>query len=85
MHTHSNETVKVRAEYTDTFAGEANYSWCNRQDMEFPSGISDREVMRQVKARMGITGMRGRTHNFGDFIEFRPYRCATILFISFTY
>jgi len=44
----------------------------------------DRELMRKAKAAMGITGMRGRRTSYGDYIEFRPYGCATVMFISFS-
>lgn len=83
----SNEsgTVTVAVEYTDTFGGEANYSWVERVNLTFPSGVSDRAVMRAAKAAMGLTGVRGRRADYGDTLEFRPYGEATVLFVSFTY
>lgn len=67
------------AEYTDTFGGEANYSWVHR--VTLPAYLSDRQAMRRAKAVMGLTGLRGRTYNSGDVIEFRPYGHNTVLFI----
>jgi len=86
-------------EYTDTFAGEANYSWVRRARVDMPelthygydgssnfqhaNKIARRELMRKAKAEMGLTGVRGIVHDYGDMIEFRPYRSCTIMFISY--
>lgn len=45
--------------------------------------IANRELMKAVKARLGLNGVRGVTTNHGDVIAFRPYRCATVLFINY--
>lgn len=86
-------------EYTDTFAGEANYSWVKRATVSVPelthngydgsqgyakaNKRQERELMRKAKASMGLTGVRGVKHSTGDAIEFRPYRSATVMFITF--
>lgn len=85
-------------EYTDTFAGEANYCWVKRGKVSMPelthygydgsqgytraNRIEKRELMRKVKAELGLTGMRGVTSDYGDMIEFRPYGSCTVLFIN---
>ena len=85
-------------EYTDTFGGDANYSWVRRGKVSMPelthygydgsqgysraNKIEKRELMRKVKAELGLTGVRGVTYNHGDMIEFRPYRSCTVLFIN---
>lgn len=87
-------------EYTDTFAGEANYCWVKRGKVTMPElthygydgstnysraeRIANRELMKAVKAKLGLTGIRGRTYHYGDTIEFRPYGLATVLFITYT-
>lgn len=87
-------------EFTDTYAGEANYSWVKRARVDMPelthygydgsqgyfraSKIYDRELMRRAKAAMGLTGIRGRVDNYGDTIEFRPYGMCAVMFISWT-
>ena len=86
-------------EYTDTFGGEANYSWVRRAVVHMPelthygydggtnygkaNKIYTRELMRKAKQAVGITGARGRTYWHGDNGEFRPYRSCTVLFISY--
>jgi len=86
-------------EYTDTFGGEANYSWVRRATISVPelthygydgsSGfvkaekIANRELMKAAKAAMGLTGVRGVTYHRGDMSEFRPYRACTVMFVNF--
>lgn len=86
-------------EYTDTFGGEANYSWVRRAKVTMPelthygydggtnyaraNKIANRELLKRAKAEMGLTGVRGRVDHYGDMIEFRPYRMCTVLFITF--
>lgn len=86
-------------EYTDTFGGEANYSWVRRATVTMPelthygydggtnyvkaNRIYNRELMRKAKAAMGLTGERGVTEHSGDMSEFRPYRSCTVMFISY--
>lgn len=69
----------VNYEYTDTFGGEANYSWVRRGTVE----ATESNFMRKVKAKLGLSGVRGVRTDFGDMVEFRPYGSATVLFIMF--
>jgi len=89
---------KHAIEYTDTFAGEANYCWVKRATVAMPeltaygydggagyakaNKIYQRELMRRAKAAVGLTGARGVTSWHGDMGEFRPYRMATVRFIN---
>ena len=85
-------------EYTDTYGGEANYSWVRRGKVTMPelthygydgatnyckaNKVFERELMRKVKAELGLSGVRGVTYRHGDSVEFRPYRLCTVLFIN---
>lgn len=85
-------------EHTDTFGGEANYSWVNRAIIDMPelthygydgstnyskaNRVYQRELMRRAKAAVGLTGVRGRTYWHGDEGEFRPYGLCQVLSIS---
>lgn len=86
-------------EYTDTFGGEANYSWVRRAVIQSPEWTAfkdwdgngrrepnafQRTVMRRAKAAVGLTGARGRTDSLGDGYEFRPYGSCTVLFVTWT-
>lgn len=85
-------------ELTDTFGGEANYSWVRRQTISVPDwdafpdwdGNRWREpkgyrqtVMRRAKAAVGLTGLKGRSDAYGDNYEFRPYGACVVMFVSF--
>ena len=89
---------KYHVEYTDTFSGEANYSWVKRATVSVPelthygydgstgyakaNRSARRELMRKAKEVVGLTGVRGVTSDFGDTIEFRPYRSCTVMFVT---
>ncbi|WP_407156327.1 hypothetical protein [Bradyrhizobium sp. STM 3557] len=79
------ETFQMAVEYTDTFAGEANYCWVKRATLTLRVGSSDRAIMRAAKAAMGLSNVRGRLDSHGDSFEFRPYRSATVMFVSTVY
>lgn len=86
-------------EYTDTFGGEANYSWVHRAKVTMPElthygydgGTNyarankryNNELMRRAKAKMGLTNVRGVTRVQGDDIEFRPHNMCTVMFITY--
>lgn len=88
-------------EYTDTFAGEANYCWVKRGKVAMPelthygyTGSPDgsyaradkafsRELVRRVKAQLGLTGVRCKREEWGEMIVLRPYGSATVVFISY--
>lgn len=93
--------MKYNIEYTDTFGGEANYSWVNRASVTMPemthygydgatnyykaNKIYERELMKKAKAAVGLTGVRGVVERFGDAISFKPYGSCTVLFIHSDY
>jgi len=73
----------ANVEYTDTFGGDANYSWVVRDCFEC-DGMSDLAVMRRAKHLVGLSGVRGQKQDYGNLIEFRPVHSCTIMFITFT-
>ena len=91
---------KWNIEYTDTFCGEANYSWVRRAQVSLlplerdniytsAAGAAKNrrayrmELMRKAKSAAGITGLRGKSFDHGDMIEFRPYNSCTVMFITY--
>lgn len=75
--------MKFRAEYTDTFSGDANYSWCRSAEFEAPDNATDALLMRRAKKALGLSGVRGRRETWGETIVFRPYGACTVLFIDY--
>lgn len=87
-------------EYTDTFSGEANYSWVRRGSVTVPElthygfdGLfyyaqANRrqmvQVVRKAKALMGLTNVKCRREMHGDLIALYPYGSCTVLFINYS-
>ena len=74
--------MRIMLERTDTFGGEANYSWVRRGSLPVTGGESDRAIVRRAKAWAGWTGMRAEVTSYGDMIEIRPRGLAQVLFIT---
>jgi hypothetical protein len=79
------DTFQLDCEYTGTYAGESNYGWVRRATLDLPKGISDRAVVRRAKAALGLSGVRGKMHCYGDRWEFRPYGECTVAFFMVRY
>lgn len=75
--------LKVNVELTDTFGGEANYSWVKRASFEVAEGTSDLAIVRRAKAEIGLTNVRCKSSNLGDMIELRPIGHCEVCFITF--
>jgi hypothetical protein len=75
--------MKVNIEVTDTFNGEANYSWVRRHTLDMMDTLSNYSVVRRAKAAVGWNGKRCVTVKYGDMIELRPYGECTVCFITF--
>lgn len=86
-------------EYTDTFAGEANYCWVRRGKVTMPelthyghdgctnfwkaNKVMERELVKMVKAELGLTGVQCKREEYGDTIVLRPYGGFSIVFIDY--
>jgi len=68
-------------ELTDTFGGQANYAWVQRETIELPDTASDRQVVTAAKAALGLTGQRCRRFDCGEVIELRPVGFCQVAFI----
>ncbi len=81
---HFGESLMIRwnVEVTDTFAGDANYAWVDRYSFTAPENASDAAIMRRAKRVAGYSGVRGKRGEFGDTLEFRPYRECVVIFVS---
>lgn len=75
--------ITWNAEITDTFGGEANYSWVRRYSQQFPVHTSERVIVQHFKKLMGYTGVKCRRAKFSsDMIELRPYGECRVIFIT---
>jgi hypothetical protein len=75
--------IIAKVEYTDTFAGEANYCWVRRAEFECDN-MSDLIVVRKAKSLIGISGLKANANSFdsGDMLA-RYFNNATVMFITF--
>jgi hypothetical protein len=72
-------------ELTDTFGGEANYSWARRAELELADAATDRQVVTAAKAALGLTGVRCRRFDHGEGFELRPVGSCTVAFVLPSY
>jgi len=79
------KTCTFEIEYTDTFGGEANYSWVRRKTLTLPANITDRALVQRAKLEMGLTGCQCRKEDMGDLIALYPQGSCTVLFIQSVY
>ena len=70
---------------TDTFGGEANYSWVTRAQIELPDEATDRQIVTAGKAALWLTGMRCKTESDAEGFQLRPYGCCMVAFITASY
>lgn len=75
---------KWNVEVTDTFAGEANYSWIRRYSFTAAPGAKQRDIIRKAKACADLSNVRGRTDgDGGDGYIFHPSGHCLVMFVSF--
>jgi hypothetical protein len=75
---------KFTVEYTDTFGGEANYSWVRRHKFTAKANSSRRTLLRRAKSLVGLSNWRGRVEDYGDMLAFKPFRSNTVLFVTYS-
>jgi hypothetical protein len=73
----------IHYEITDTFSGEANYSWVKRGSIVANSSVSDLAIVRRVKKAIGWNGLKCHTENHGDMIALYPRNMAMVCFITY--
>jgi hypothetical protein len=67
-------------EVTDTFGGEANYSWVERYKVDIDPEKSDLAHSRAIKQMSGYSDVDGKSYWNGDLYVFKPYKMNVILF-----
>ena len=75
--------MKVNVTQTDTFCGEANYSWANRHEFTIHTDASQRNIVRRAKALAGMTGVKADTYDYGDSLTIKPRGYNQVIFVDF--
>lgn len=73
--------MKYRIEITDTFGGEANYSWVRRHTLDVQPKITHLALVRRAKRKAEWSGIRCKVSHYGETIEIRPVGMCCVLFI----
>ena len=76
--------MKYQIEVTDTFAGEANYCWVKRFEIEAPDNITERALIRRAKKIAGLCG-RHIKDSYGEGLTLRYPSSCIIAFITPNY
>lgn len=76
--------MTINIELTDTFGGDANYSWVRRYTLDAPDDTTQRSLVRRIKKAAGINGVRCNSFNYGDTLELRPAGACVVLFATFS-
>lgn len=90
---------QYQIEITDTFGGEANYSWVKRDIIAMPelthygydggsnygkaNKVFRRELVRKAKAIAGWTGWRCNVEDWGDMIRIEPRGACMVAFVTY--
>lgn len=74
--------LSIQIEVTDTYGGEANYSWVRRHTVEltWKSKTSRRAIVRAVKRATGYSGVPCRSEYFGDCGSLYPRGACIVIF-----
>ena len=74
--------MNFQFEMTDTFGGEANYSWVKRSSFDFKSTATDKALVRRAKKWAGLSGIRCNVDNYGEMIAIKPVDRPVVVFIT---
>ena len=68
---------------TDTFGGEANYSWVKRGEIQVKNDAAIRSISREARRAVGMTNVRASCFvDFGDMIQIEFKKDNLVLFIT---
>lgn len=69
-------------EVTDTFGGEANYSWVKRFTIPDRPRESTLALVRRAKKAAGLNGVKCDTSNYGDLWQLDVRGACIVAFIT---
>lgn len=73
---------KYSIEMTDTFNGDANYSWLRTACIDAPCDASCKMLVRRAKRALGISTPHRVAYDSGDHIRLDLRNHAICIFIS---
>ena len=76
--------MTAQIELTDTFCGEANYSWVKRHEFE-TDGLTDNQIIRKARKLIGLDGVRTNKNDYGDMVQWNVSGACLVAFLTFNY
>lgn len=73
--------ITYKYEYTDTFCGEANYSWVKRGKV---TANSFAHAWRKIKAELGLQGWKTKMSDYGDCVRYDFTEACWCVFINWS-
>jgi len=75
--------MKAQIEVTDTFAGEANYCWVRRHEIEADC-LTRLQIVRRLKALAELNGVRCVcVAECGNYFQYKVIGACITFFITF--
>jgi len=76
--------MKLKFELTDTFGGEANYSWVRQGEklLERYNDLTERRIVLEAKKWAGWSGHHCAKEYHGETLALRPRGMCQILFVE---
>ena len=75
--------MEAHYELTDTFGGEANYSWVKRGTLPVKEETTELSIVRGVKKALGMENVKCKRVSSWNMIELRPHGICAVIFITF--
>lgn len=77
----------IQYAYTEVFAPGASRRWLKRGRIICKEGesVTNLAAVRRVKKELGLSGIRCKTDDYGEFIVIRPAGQWPVVFISIHY
>jgi len=77
--------MRAYIEVTDLYAGESNYSWVKRHEIDC-DGLTQNQVIRRLKKLADLNGVRWRkVVDCGDYMQFNFVGWYATAFIVWEY
>ena len=76
--------AKITVELTDTYGGQANYSWVRHFHTESASD-SRLAIVRAAKRVCGFNGLKANVEEWGELIVIKPRGYNQVCFVTVDY
>lgn len=76
----------MNIEMTDTFGGDANYSWVKRAKLDLPANCTNRKLLKEIRKAFDLGSCKLRkTMDCGDMIRWDIQGACVCIFATWEY